>query len=69
MRTTCGQNFSSVFTEVIAQNTLKWTHRLLNQKNVVLLLGKFQNNKFTETEIWHPEHLEECSYYRDYENF
>ena len=48
------------------QNGHNW---VLNQKNVVLLPGKVENKKYTETETWHPEHLEECSYYRLSANF
>ena len=48
------------------QNDLNW---VLNQNNVVLLPGKVENKKYFETETWHPERLEECSYYRLSENF
>ena len=42
---------------------------VLNQKNVLLLLGKAENDKSTETETWHSESVEESFYYRLYENF
>ena len=51
------------------QNGYNW---FLNQKNVVLLPGKVENyteKKYTETETWHPELVDECSYYRLSENF
>ena len=72
MRTTCGQNFSSIWCCLleplpnIHQNGQNW---ILNQKNVVLLLGRFENKKDAETESWHPERLEERFYYRLCENF
>ena len=48
------------------QNGPNW---VLNQNNVVLLLGKVENSKYKETKTWHPESVEECSYYRPCENF
>ena len=42
---------------------------VLNQKNLVLLLSKVENNKQTETETGHPERVEEWSYDRLCENF
>ena len=42
---------------------------VLNRKNVVLLLGKVENDKYTKTETWHPEYVEEFFYYRLCENF
>ena len=72
MRTTCSQNFSSIWCCLleplpnIHQNGHNW---VLNQKNVVLLLGRFENKKDAETESWHPERLEERFYYRLCENF
>ena len=37
---------------------------VLNQKNVLFLLGKVENNKYTEIKTWNPERIEEWSYYR-----
>ena len=48
------------------QNGHNW---VLNRKNIGILLGKVENNKYTETETWHPELLEEWFYYRLCENF
>ena len=48
------------------QNRPNW---VLNQKNVVFLLSKVENNKYTETETGRPEREEEWSYYRLCENF
>ena len=42
----------------------KWAELGPNLKNVVLLQGKFDSKKYTETETWRPVRLEECSYYR-----
>ena len=58
------------FTRNYCPQTQKNGHSwVLNQKNVVLLPGKVENKKNAETETWHPERLEECSYYRLCENF
>ena len=48
------------------QNGYNW---VLNQKYLVLLPGTVKNKKYTKTETWYPERLEECSYYRIPENF
>ena len=48
------------------QNGHNW---VLDQKNVLFLLGKIENNKNTETETWRLEGIEEWSYYRLCENF
>ena len=48
------------------QNGHNW---VLNQKKLVLLPGKVENKKYSETETRHAELLEECSYYRLSENF
>ena len=53
-----------LFTRVIAPKTHENGHNwVLNQKTVVLLLGKDMKNKYTETETWHPERVVERSYY------
>ena len=53
-----------LFTRVIAPKTHQNGHNwVLNQKTVVLLLGKVANNKYTETETWNPECVVERSYY------
>ena len=53
-----------LFTRVIAPKTHQNGHNwVLNQKTVVLLLGKVANNKYTETETWNPECVVERSNY------
>ena len=71
MRTTCGQNFSSVWCwllELLPKNLPKSAQLGPKPKHVVLLLGKVENNKSTEAKTWHPERVEEWSYYRLCEN-
>ena len=41
-----------------------WTKKML-----LSFLGKAENNKYPEAEIWHPESIDGWSYYRLYENF
>ena len=55
-----------MFTGVIAPNIphLKWAQLGAKTKNEVLLLGKVENGKYTETETKHPERVEECYYFR-----
>ena len=48
------------------QNRHNW---VINQKNVVLVLSKVENNKNTETETGHPDRVEGWSYYSLCENF
>ena len=48
------------------QNGHNW---VLDQTNIVLLLGKAKTNKYTETETWHTGRVEEWSYYRLCDNF
>ena len=60
MSATCGQNFSS--TNIVYRSYCPKTHQnrhnwIINQKTIVLLLGKVENDKYTETETWHPERV------------
>ena len=54
---------------LLSQKPPKWVQLGPKPKNVLLLLGKAENDKSTETETWHSESVEESFYYRLYENF
>ena len=72
MSTTCSQNFSSIWCcllELLPKSPTKWAQLGPKPKNVVLLLGKVETNKSTETKTWHSERVEKWSYYRLCENF
>ena len=49
-----------VYCAIKPQNRHNW---VLDQKNVLFLLSKVENNKYAETETWYPEGLEEWSCY------
>ena len=49
-----------LFTGVIAPKLTK----MGTIGSIVLPLGKVVNNKYTEAETWHPERVEEWSYFR-----
>ena len=38
-------------------------------KKMLFLLGKVENNKYSEAKIWHPESIDGWSYYTLCENF
>ena len=55
LRTTSDQNFSLIWcclVELLPQTHQNGHNWVLNQKNVVLLPGKVENKKYTETESW-----------------
>ena len=59
------QVYLTLFTGVIAPKPTKigpvgfW-----DKETFLFLLGKADNNKYPEAETWHPESIDECSYYR-----
>ena len=58
MRTTCGQNFRSIWRcllELLPPNLPKWAQLGPEPKNCLFLLGEVENNKYPEAESWHPE--------------
>ena len=57
------------FTAAIAPNPPKWTQQGLEPKKQLFLLGKFENGKKPEVEVWYPERKDRRSYYRLCENF
>ena len=73
MRTTCGQNFSSIWRWLLKllhhYPPENWPNWVVNQKNVLFLQGKVENNRNKKTETWHTEIIEEWFHYRLCKNF
>ena len=72
MRTTCGQNFSSIrrcLLELLSQNPPKCAQLGPEPKKMLFLLCKVKNGKYPEAETWHPESIYGWSYFRLCENF
>ena len=72
MRTTCGQNCSSIgrnLPELLPLNSPKWGQvgPETKKKTLLFLLGKVKNNKYPEAEAWNPESIDEWCYYWCYE--
>ena len=54
-----------LFTGVIALGVENGSHqnKVMIQKKQLFLLGKFENSKYPEAEIWHPESKDGRCYY------